>query len=129
MKMASHNGRRHQRARRAQRKAAMIERQVKTNPQFMTRTRVVDGRVVGVERKARLIASIREAARPVAASAPAKKRAEALEGMRKLVGLPTISSPPTTRQAVKKGPSRSERERQERRASRQAKSGAKPQKG
>jgi transposase len=130
--MASHNGRRHQRARRAARKASMVERQLKTNPQFMTRTRelkithasghVILGKVIGVERKAHLIAAIRGIGR-LAASAPAKKRAEALEGMRKLVGLPTISSPPTTRQPVKKGPSRSERERQERRAHRQAKKG------
>jgi hypothetical protein len=117
--MSKHVRRRHQRNRKAAREVASLQAQFRTNPQFMKRGLDQKGNHrKGHERRALLQAELSNATlRPPAMPAPKPQRQRAAGTVAGSARVQTISSPATTRQ-VKKGPSKAERERQERRQAR-----------
>lgn len=119
--MSTHNRRRHHRNRKAARKAASLRIQFQKNPQFMARSLDQQGRHrMGSERRAILQTQLE--------GAPTRPRPAIFKPQRTYHPIPdyrttkvqTISSPATTRQ-TKRGPSKAQREREERRATRRNK--------
>jgi len=112
--MSVHDRRRHYRARKAARKMRQTAEQLRWNPGFLKRELGKKGH----ERRDVALRAIRGAP---TAPPPAAKPAKTPRAMPAASATPTITSPPTTKQPRAPKVSRSQKEREARRAARRAK--------